>query len=145
DARENKTDPDILKRLPSNIPVITLYNKIDLVNRAPILQETTTGCEIYLSLKPEKGLDLLKDKLKQSMGYTENSDTVFIARRRHIDALNSADSFVENALTQLKTTMAGELIAEDLRQAQNSLAEITGTVSSDDLLGKIFSNFCIGK
>ncbi|MCK4493858.1 MAG: tRNA uridine-5-carboxymethylaminomethyl(34) synthesis GTPase MnmE, partial [Methylococcales bacterium] len=121
------------------------YNKIDLINQSPKREDTLTGCEIYLSLKPEKGLDLLKDKLKQSMGYTENSDTVFIARRRHIEALNRAYGFVGKALEQFQTTMAGELIAEDLRQAQNSLAKITGTVSSDDLLGKIFSSFCIGK
>ncbi len=145
DVKEKKTDIELLNSLPKNIPLITVYNKIDLINQSSQRKDTITGCEIYLSLKPEKGLDLLKDKLKQSMGYRETSDTVFIARRRHIEALNRANEFVENALNQLQTTMAGELVAEDLRQAQNSLAEITGTVSSDDLLGKIFSSFCIGK
>ena len=145
DAREGQSTPELLNSLPSDIPLITVYNKIDLINQSPQRKDTSIGCDIYLSLKPEEGLDLLKDKLKQSMGYTETSDTVFIARRRHVEALNRADEFVKNALNQLQTTIAGELIAEDLRQAQNSLAEITGTVSSDDLLGKIFSNFCIGK
>jgi tRNA modification GTPase len=145
DVREGQSNPELLMRLPKDIPLITVYNKIDLINQSPQRQDTATGCDLYLSLKPEKGLDLLKDKLKQSMGYTETSDTIFIARRRHLEALNRADEFVENALNQLQTTMAGELVAEDLRQAQNSLAEITGTVSSDDLLGKIFSSFCIGK
>ncbi len=145
DAREGQANPELLNSLPNDIPLITIYNKIDLINQSPKREDTLTGCEIYLSLKPGKGLDLLKNKLKESMGYTESSDTVFIARRRHVEALNRADEFVENALNQLQTTMAGELVAEDLRQAQNSLAEITGTVSSDDLLGKIFSSFCIGK
>jgi tRNA modification GTPase len=145
DAREKKPDSALLNSLPTDIPLIILHNKIDLIDLSPQIKETVTNCEIYLSLKPEKGLDLLKDKLKKSMGYTETSDTVFIARRRHVEALNRADEFVDNALSQLQTTMAGELVAEDLRQAQNSLAEITGIVSSDDLLGKIFSSFCIGK
>ena len=79
------------------------------------------------------------------MGYKENTDNVFIARRRHLEAIKSAQLSVENALSQLQNSLVGELVAEDLRQAQNSLAEITGTVSSDDLLGKIFSSFCIGK
>ncbi len=145
DAREAQSNPELLNSLPDDIPLITVYNKIDLINHSPESKETPTGCEIYLSLKPERGLNLLKDKLKKNMGYTESSDTVFIARRRHVEALNRANEYVGNALSQLQTTLAGELVAEDLRQAQTSLAEITGTVSSDDLLGKIFSSFCIGK
>ncbi len=145
DAREGLANSELLKSLPQDIPLIILHNKIDLVGLSPQIKETEAGCEIYLSLKPEAGLALLKDKLKQNMGYTESADTVFIARRRHVEALNRANKFVENALNQLQTTMAGELVAEDLRQAQNSLAEITGTMRSDDLLGKIFSSFCIGK
>lgn len=145
DAREGLANSELLKSLPQGIPLIILHNKIDLVGLSPQIKETEAGCEIYLSLKPEAGLALLKDKLKQNMGYTESADTVFIARRRHVEALNRANKFVENALNQLQTTMAGELVAEDLRQAQNSLAEITGTMRSDDLLGKIFSSFCIGK
>jgi tRNA modification GTPase len=73
-----------------------------------------------------------------------SSDNVFIARRRHIDALEKSAEFVANALMQLEHA-AGELVAEDLRQAQNHLSEITGTFTSDDLLGRIFSSFCIGK
>ena len=90
-------------------------------------------------------MELLTEHLKQSVGFNAHAENVFIARRRHIEALNQAYESVNNALTQLQTTVAGELVAEDLRQAQNSLAEITGAVSSDDLLGKIFSSFCIGK
>ena len=90
-------------------------------------------------------MDLLKQHLKQSVGFNEATDNVFIARRRHIEAIRTGYEFVENALNQLQISQAGELVAEDLRQAQMSLAEITGTVTSDDLLGKIFSSFCIGK
>ena len=89
-------------------------------------------------------MELLTNHLKKTVGYSGETDDVFIARRRHIEALSNAQSSVENALKQLEN-QSGELVAEDLRIAQNSLAEITGTFSSDDLLGKIFSSFCIGK
>ena len=89
-------------------------------------------------------MELLTNHLKQSVGFNAETDNVFIARRRHIEALSKGQEFVENALIQLQN-QAGELVAEDLRLAQNSLAEITGAFSSDDLLGKIFSSFCIGK
>ncbi len=90
-------------------------------------------------------MDLLTQHLKQSVGFAGAADNVFIARRRHIEALNKALEYVRNALMQLQQHQAGELVAEDLRQAQNYLAEITGEFSSDDLLGKIFSSFCIDK
>ncbi len=90
-------------------------------------------------------MELLKQHLKQSVGFSEATENVFIARRRPLEALNRGHQFVESALEQLKGSQAGELVAEDLRQAQMSLAEITGKFTSDDLLGKIFSSFCIGK
>jgi tRNA modification GTPase len=90
-------------------------------------------------------MDLLKQHLKESVGFNEATDDVFIARRRHIEALRIGYESVESALNQLQISQAGELVAEDLRQAQMSLSEITGTFTSDDLLGKIFSSFCIGK
>ncbi|MDD5123412.1 MAG: tRNA uridine-5-carboxymethylaminomethyl(34) synthesis GTPase MnmE, partial [Methylovulum sp.] len=78
-------------------------------------------------------------------GFNEATDNVFIARRRHLEALAHAHEAVETALNQLQKNQAGELAAEDLRIAQQSLAEITGEFTSDDLLGRIFSSFCIGK
>ena len=90
-------------------------------------------------------MDLLREHLKQSVGYRADADDVFIARSRHLQALNAAAEFIQSALQQLTFNQAGELVAEDLRQAQQQLAEITGAFSSDDLLGKIFSSFCIGK
>ena len=79
------------------------------------------------------------------MGYEQTAESGFSARRRHLDALHQASTHLEHGRAQLTQAGAGELLAEDLRQAQQALAEITGAFSSDDLLGRIFSSFCIGK
>ena len=144
DAREPETE-DLLKTLPANIDITKVYNKIDLLGIAPEIKQTEDGYSCYLSIKTGDGMDLLKQHLKQSVGFNEATDNVFIARRRHIEAIRNGYEFVASALNQIQISQAGELVAEDLRQAQMSLAEITGTVTSDDLLGKIFSSFCIGK
>jgi tRNA modification GTPase len=144
DAREPETG-DLLKTLPNNIDITKVYNKIDLLGIAPEIKQTEDGYSCYLSIKTGDGMDLLKQHLKQSVGFNEATDNVFIARRRHIEAIRIGYEFVDSALKQLQISHAGELVAEDLRQAQMSFAEITGTVTSDDLLGKIFSSFCIGK
>ena len=144
DAREPETE-DLLKTLPANIDITKVYNKIDLLSIAPEIRQTEVGYSCYLSIKTGEGMDLLKQHLKQSVGFNEATGNVFIARRRHIEALRKSYESVASALNQLQVSQAGELVAEDLRQAQMSLAEITGTVTSDDLLGKIFSSFCIGK
>ena len=144
DAREPETE-DLLKTMPANIDITKVYNKIDLLGLEPEIKQTENGYSCYLSIKTGDGMDLLKQHLKQSVGFNEATDNVFIARRRHIEAIRKGYEFVESALNQLQVSQAGELVAEDLRQAQMSLAEITGTVTSDDLLGKIFSSFCIGK
>jgi tRNA modification GTPase len=144
DARETETK-SLLETLPANIDITRIYNKIDLLNLAPEIKESEQGTEIYLSIKTGDGMELLTQHLKHSMGFNESTENIFIARRRHIEALRKGYEFVESALNQLQTSQAGELVAEDLRQAQMILGEITGTVTSDDLLGKIFSSFCIGK
>ena len=90
------------------------------------------------------GLDKLKDKIKEIAGYQVN-EGLFIARRRHLDAIEKSLILLEEGQQQLKVHQAGELLAEDLRQAHQVLGEITGTFTSDDLLGRIFSSFCIGK
>jgi len=143
----DSTDPEIesvIKTLPTGLDITKVYNKIDLLGVEPEITETEHGNQIYLSVKKEIGMELLFNHLKKSVGFNGETDDVFIARKRHIDALTDGQQSVENALEQLQN-QAGELVAEDLRQAQNSLAEITGTFSSDDLLGRIFSSFCIGK
>jgi len=143
----DSTDPEInsvMKTLPTGLDITKIYNKIDLIDVEPEITETEHGCQIYLSVKKDIGMGLLTDYLKKSVGFNGETDDVFIARKRHIEALSQGQKSVESALQQLQN-QAGELVAEDLRQAQNSLAEITGAFSSDDLLGRIFSSFCIGK
>jgi len=142
----NDPEPDtLLKTLPNNISITKIYNKIDLLKIQPEIIENENGTQIYLSVKQDIGMDLLTQHLKQSVGFDGATDNVFISRRRHIEALTKGEQFVQNALEQLQNNLAGELVAEDLRQAQNHLSEITGEFTSDDLLGKIFSSFCIGK
>ncbi len=145
DKSETEHENHLLKSLPENLNVTKVYNKIDLTGEEPSIIESGETCEIYLSIKTGSGMDLLKEHLKQCMGYNEGADNVFIARRRHIEALNQAEVYLQSAMIQLQENQAGELVAEDLRLAQNHLAEITGEFTSDDLLGRIFSSFCIGK
>ena len=120
-----------------------IYNKCDLTGQAPGIQDDTIS-RVYLSAKQNQGIDVLRAHLKSCVGY-DDGDTPFIARRRHIDALERGREHIFNGEQQLTTYNAGELLAEELRLAQNALAEITGEFSSDDLLGRIFSSFCIGK
>ena len=127
DVREPETE-DLLKTLPTNIDITKVYNKIDLLGIAPEIKQTEDGYSCYLSIKTGEGMDLLKQHLKQSVGFNEATDNVFIARRRHIEALRKGYDYVASALNQLQVSQAGELVAEDLRQAQMSLAEITGTI-----------------
>ena len=130
--------------LPANIAITKVFNKIDLVGGQARAAQTPQGTEIHLSIKHRLGLDLLRQHLKQSMGFTESADNVFVARTRHIQALQQAAQAVDSAAEQLRH-QAHELVAEELRQAQTSLSAITGEFTSDDLLGEIFSSFCIGK
>lgn len=134
-------DDKIRQKLPKSLEITLVHNKIDLSNSPASIKEN----EIALSAKTGEGIELLRDHLKKIMGYTGLTEGVFLARRRHLDALIRAKEFVVNGQTQLQESKAGELLAEDLRQAQLALGEITGFVSSDELLGKIFSSFCIGK
>ena len=146
DSRESESEIEKLSTtLPTAVEVIRVYNKIDLLPREPEIQTTENGTAIYISIKKNLGLDLLTSHLKEFVGFNASAENVFIARRRHLEALKTAHEFVEQALSQLQNALAGELVAEDLRQAQQHLAEITGEFTSDDLLGKIFSSFCIGK
>lgn len=132
------------EQLPVGIDVTRVFNKIDLCGQAPRIETRAQGVDIYLSAKTGIGLELLKQHLKSSVGFGETTDNVFIARRRHLQALSLAEQSVENAGLQL-SHQSPELVAEELRQAQTSLSEITGEFTSDDLLGEIFGSFCIGK
>ena len=123
--------------------ILVLKNKCDLSNEQPgeLIQEDNNTL-ITLSAKTGDGIQVLRNYLKDAMGFQAGVEGQFIARRRHLDALQRAEDSLRQAQTQLG---AGELLAMDLRQAQDSLSEITGQFTSDDLLGEIFSSFCIGK
>ncbi|MDG6778734.1 tRNA uridine-5-carboxymethylaminomethyl(34) synthesis GTPase MnmE [Thiomicrorhabdus sp. zzn3] len=138
-------DQAILDKLPAHIPVTLIRNKIDLIDHPPGVEQEGERTVIWLSAKQKQGLELLRDHLKTVMGYEQTSEGVFMARKRHLDALQTALQWTENGLHQLQEFAAGELLAEDLRLAQEALAEITGRFTSDDLLGRIFTSFCIGK
>jgi tRNA modification GTPase len=138
-------DQAIIERLPNTIAVTVIRNKIDLSNGSASISDGALGKEIALSAKTGSGLELLTQHLKECVGYQSAGEGSFMARRRHVDALQRGVDLVLHGQQQLLLHQAGELLAEDLRQAQAALNEITGEFSSDDLLGKIFSSFCIGK
>ncbi|MFT6389633.1 MAG: tRNA modification GTPase [Cellvibrionaceae bacterium] len=133
-----------IQKIIDHSRITLIYNKCDLVeelNSLPTLNDIPT---LFISAKENQGIAKLSSHLSSVMGYKQANEGGFTARRRHLDALVSAQTFVQQASLQLKLG-AGELVAEELRQAQQVLGEITGAVTADDLLGKIFSSFCIGK
>jgi tRNA modification GTPase len=139
--------PEFLELRPDPAKVTLIRNKADL-SGDPIALETSADGHVTISLSAMaagEGLELLRDHLKACMGYEQTSESSFSARRRHLEALRHASAALEHGHAQLTLAGAGELLAEDLRQAQQTLGEITGAFSSDDLLGRIFSSFCIGK
>ncbi|MFH6974347.1 tRNA uridine-5-carboxymethylaminomethyl(34) synthesis GTPase MnmE [Neisseria sp. 23W00296] len=144
----NQKTRDILAALPPNLKKIEVHNKIDLAGTAPSLSDGLTlesGADtlIALSAKTGAGLDLLKQALLQQIGWQGESEGLFLARRRHTHALETAQSELDNAA--LCGSGQIELMAEHLRLAQAACSEITGEFTADDLLGVIFSRFCIGK
>ncbi len=122
-----------------------IYNKIDKIPQKATITHDDGYCKIYLSAKSGNGLELLREHLKQAAGVQSGFEGVFSARRRHLDALSIAYDALLQAKSQLIDFNAGELMAQELLLARNALASITGQFSADDLLGEIFSSFCIGK
>ncbi|MDP0203640.1 tRNA uridine-5-carboxymethylaminomethyl(34) synthesis GTPase MnmE [Glaesserella parasuis] len=151
DSNESQADSfqqewaTFLAKLPKNIPVTVIRNKVDLTGEAGSLVQADNFTVIRLSAQTKVGVDLLREHLKKSMGYQSSTEGGFIARRRHLVALETAAEHLERGHIQLTQFYAGELLAEELRMVQNALSEITGQFTSDDLLGNIFSSFCIGK
>lgn len=139
--------PDSEQRLSGlSMPVTLVHNKCDLSGETPEVRHHDDGItEVVLSAKTGAGIDLLREHLKDSVGYRQAAESAFSARRRHLEALREALDWTEKGRTQLAEHNAGELLAEDLRQAQQALETITGRFTADDLLGRIFSSFCIGK
>lgn len=141
--------PEFADRLPTQEKLTIIRNKIDLTGEQPGFSEVDGVPVIRICAcndqKSEYGIHTLREHLKFCMGFEGAMESSFSARRRHLEALRQAGEYIESGRQQLERLGAGELLAEDLRLAQKALGEITGTVSSDDLLGRIFSSFCIGK
>jgi tRNA modification GTPase len=134
-----------LSDLPKGVPVTLIFNKIDLSGAQANVDESRDPPQLFLSAKTGAGLELLRTHLKNRAGYRAGDSGALSARRRHLDALGRARICVVQAAQTLTASRAFELFAEELRRAQMALGEITGEFSSDDLLGEIFSSFCIGK
>lgn len=144
DAQHADNDLALLADLPASVERIVLINKIDLGSHAARYDVRADAIWVWASAKTGMGLDALRDHLKQLAG-AGSGEGAFSARRRHVLALEQVATHLTCADEVLRITRAGELAAEELRQAQQALGEITGSYTSDDLLGAIFSSFCIGK
>lgn len=131
----------ILERLPAKVPRLYLHNKIDLSGHTAGFEVRNGECHLYLSAKTGVGVEILQDKLLETIGWHQETG-VFMARERHLEALSQARHHLMEAQRRLEQP---ELFAEELRQTQSTLNSITGEFSADDLLGKIFSRFCVGK
>jgi tRNA modification GTPase len=125
--------------------VTVVQNKVDLTEDAPGRLESDGVTVIRLSALTGEGVEALTEHLKSVAGYRSDAAGAFSARTRHVDALQRAEHYIRDARSQLVNTLALELAAEELRSAQAALGEVTGEITSDDLLGEIFSSFCIGK
>jgi len=141
----NRLWPEFIEQLQDTRKLTLVRNKIDLTHETTGLRYRDDIPVIYLSAKTQLGMIELKQHLKDVMGYDSTTEGGFLARRRHLEALARAEKYLLAGAEQLHSHGAGELLAEDLRGAQNALSEITGAFSSDDLLGRIFGSFCIGK
>ncbi|MDC0601694.1 tRNA uridine-5-carboxymethylaminomethyl(34) synthesis GTPase MnmE [Aliiglaciecola sp.] len=141
----NKIWPEFMQKLPANMGLTLVRNKVDLSGETVGFEQHGDTPVYRISASQNAGIDALAQHLKDCMGFDQNTEGQFIARRRHIDAIQRASEHLDIGQQQLHDHLAGELLAEELRLTQLSLDEITGEFSSDDLLGKIFSSFCIGK
>ena len=144
-AGETAEDRQLIARLPPAAEVIVVRNKCDLTGAAPRRSEAEGRVELRLSSKDGAGLDLLAQEIRRVAGLTASGESLFSARTRHVEALRRALACAQDAEARLREGATAELAAEDLRLAQQALGEITGAVTSDDLLGRIFGQFCIGK
>ncbi|BGI51240.1 MAG: tRNA uridine-5-carboxymethylaminomethyl(34) synthesis GTPase MnmE [Arsenophonus endosymbiont of Ceratovacuna japonica] len=137
--------PEFITRLPKYSPITIIRNKVDITNEPVSITKINNYSLIRLSAYRKSGIDLLRQHLKESIRFNYNIEGEFLARRRHIQALNIADKHLQRGYQHLVVTRSCELLAEELRLTQKVLGEITGEFSSDDLLNRIFSSFCIGK
>ena len=144
DSTDSELDLGILPDSVKNKPKIIVRNKIDLVDQHSSMKSIGNNLEISISAKNGDGIDSVRAALAEFAGHNSSIEGVFVARKRHLDAIDETLEFINNGISQLNAE-ASELVAEDLRLAGSKLGLITGEFSSDDLLGEIFSSFCIGK
>jgi tRNA modification GTPase len=145
-----RDDEEIVQRFPDNVPVLRIWNKIDLSGHKPAIDRMPDATHVYLSATDRQGIDLLRGELLRVAGWQQTGESRFLARERHLLALKSAREHLEIASEHATketgmSDQALDLLAEELRLAQERLNSITGEFTSDDLLGVIFSRFCIGK
>ncbi len=134
---------DLVAELPSHVRYIRVGNKVDLLNQVDSNREPQA--DVLISAKTGQGVEDLKTRILLELGASDQAEGSFSARSRHIDALKKTGRHLEAGSARMEESMSGELLAEELRLAQNALGEITGETLPDDLLGEIFSSFCIGK
>ncbi len=137
--------PEFVAQLPNNMGITVIRNKVDISGEEIGFDDSGESPVLRLSAKEGLGIDLVREHLKACIGFEGTQEGSFMARRRHLDALERAQHHLVIGQEQLEAHIAGEILAEELRLAQQYLNEITGEFTSDDLLGKIFSSFCIGK
>jgi tRNA modification GTPase len=144
DTRDGLVEDDeaVLKEVPAKVPRVIVFNKIDLSGETPQVSNTERGSELRVSARTGAGIEMLRHQILAAVGWQPLEEGVFLARERHLSALQLAAEHLNRASEVLESI---ELIAEELRLAQERLVELTGGFTADDLLGEIFSRFCIGK
>ena len=141
-----RADEEIVNRLPTQVPLLRIWNKIDLSGHKPSVDVEPDVTHIYLSASEKLGMDLLRKELLKIAGWQQTGESIYLARERHLLALKAAQAHLQTAAELAsQRDSALDLFAEELRLAQERLGGITGAFTSDDLLGVIFSRFCIGK
>ncbi|MBS1171123.1 MAG: tRNA modification GTPase TrmE [Burkholderiaceae bacterium] len=146
DRGPTRTDEEIADGFPEGVPVIRVWNKIDLSGHKPAVDVMEGLSSVYLSSYEKTGIDLLRAELLRIAGWQPSGESLYLARERHLIALKNAHEHLDLAVARAaENDQALDLFAEELRLMQEQLSSITGAVSSDDLLGMIFSRFCIGK
>jgi tRNA modification GTPase len=146
DQGPRAADEAIVAAFPQGVPVLRVWNKIDLSGHRPAIERSDDATHLYLSANEHQGIDLLRAELLRIAGWQQTGESLYLARERHLIALRAARQHLDVAAAHAaQTDQSLDLFAEELRLAQAQLSSITGQFTPDDLLGVIFSRFCIGK
>jgi len=146
DLGPRAADEAIVAAFPAGVPVLRVWNKIDLSGHRPAIERSDDATHLYLSANAHHGIDLLRTELLRIAGWQQTGESLYLARERHLIALRNARQHLDFAAAHAaQTDQSLDLFAEELRLAQAQLSSITGQFTPDDLLGVIFSRFCIGK